>query len=251
MTFTYGLSHLLIAAHLGATLHLERSFAYPARTLERLETVEATMVPGVPTIWATVASLMRDKSTYPSVRVLTNAAAGLPPALHQPLAEIFPSARLYRMYGQTECVRVCFLDPELIAKKPTSVGKAIPGTEAFVLDADARPVKPGEVGILHVRGPHVMVGYWKARELTSIALRPGEHDGDRVLATNDLFTVDEDGDLYFVARNDEMIKTRGEKVSPAEVDNVLVAVMEVQGRRGRGRAGRPARRGRRSVRRPR
>ena len=224
VAFTYGLSHLLIAAHLGGTLHLERSFAYPTRTLERLEVIEATMVPGVPTLWATIVSMMRGKAAYPSVRVLTNAAAGLPPALHDPLAEIFPSARLYRMYGQTECIRVCFLDPEMIAKKPTSVGKAIPGTEAVVLDADARPVRPGEVGILHVRGPHVMVGYWKAPELTALSLRPGEHDGDRVLATNDLFRVDEDGDLYFVARNDEVIKTRGEKVSPAEVDNVLVGI---------------------------
>ena len=128
VAFTYGLSHLLIAAHLGGTLHLERSFAYPTRTLERLEAVEATMIPGVPTLWATIVSMLRGKATFPSVRVLTNAAAGLPPALHDPLAELFPSARLYRMYGQTECIRVCFLDPEMVSQKPTSVGKAIPGT---------------------------------------------------------------------------------------------------------------------------
>jgi acyl-coenzyme A synthetase/AMP-(fatty) acid ligase len=69
-----------------------------------------------------------------------------------------------------------------------------------------------------------MVGYWNAPELTASALRPGEHPGDRVLYTNDLFTMDEDGDLFFVARNDEVIKTRGEKVSPAEVDAVLFAI---------------------------
>ena len=224
MAFTYGLSQLLIAAFLGGSLHLERSFAYPARTLERLDEWEATVIPGVPTVWATIISMMRGKNTYPSVRVLTNAAAGLPPAMHEPLAEIFPNALLYRMYGQTECIRVCYLEPELIDEKPTSVGKAMPGTEAVVLDADARPVRPGEVGILHVRGPHIMVGYWNAPELTALALRPGHHDGDRVLATNDLFTVDEEGDLYFVARNDEVIKTRGEKVSPAEVDAVLFAI---------------------------
>ena len=224
MAFTYGLSQLLIAARLGGTIHLERSFAYPTRTLERLADVEATVIPGVPTVWATTVSMMRGKATYPSVRVLTNAAAGLPPAMHEPLAEIFPNALLFRMYGQTECVRICYLEPELVVEKPTSVGKAMPGTEAVVLDADARPVKPGEVGILHARGPHVMVGYWNAPELTAIALRPGEHDSDRVLSTNDLFTVDEDGDLYFVARNDEVIKTRGEKVSPAEVDAVLFAI---------------------------
>ena len=222
--FTYGLSQLLIAARLGGTLHLERSFAYPARTLDRLAAVEATIVPAVPTVWATIVSAVRGRTTFPSVRVLTNAAAGLPPALHEPLAEVFPNALLFRMYGQTECIRVCYLEPERVAAKPTSVGRAMPGTDAVVLDADARPVRPGEVGILHVRGPNVMVGYWNAPELTALALRPGLHPGDRMLATNDLFTVDEEGDLYFVARNDEVIKTRGEKVSPAEVDAVLFAV---------------------------
>ena len=228
MAFTYGLSQLLIAARLGGTLHLERSFAYPTRTLERLAEVEATVLPGVPTVWATTISLARGKATFPSVRVLTNAAAGLPPAMHGPLAEIFPNGLLFRMYGQTECVRVCYLEPEAVPLKPTSVGRAMPGTEAIVLDADARLVKPGEVGILHVRGPHVMVGYWNAPELTAMSLRPGQHEGDRVLSTNDLFTVDEDGDLYFVARNDEVIKTRGEKVSPAEVDAVLFAIAGIK-----------------------
>jgi acyl-coenzyme A synthetase/AMP-(fatty) acid ligase len=69
-----------------------------------------------------------------------------------------------------------------------------------------------------------MVGYWNAPDLTALSLRPGQHEGDRVLSTNDLFTIDDDGDLYFVARNDEVIKTRGEKVSPAEVDAVLFAI---------------------------
>jgi acyl-coenzyme A synthetase/AMP-(fatty) acid ligase len=125
------------------------------------------------------------------------------------------------MYGQTECVRACYLAPEMIERKPTSVGRAIPGTEAFVLDEDGREVGPGEVGVLHTRGPHVMLGYWRAPEATARTLSDGPHPGERTLRTHDYFTVDEDGDLYFVDRSDDMIKTGGEKVSSVEVENAL------------------------------
>jgi acyl-coenzyme A synthetase/AMP-(fatty) acid ligase len=124
------------------------------------------------------------------------------------------------MYGQTDCIRVCFLEPELIERKPTSIGQAIPGTEAFVLDDDGRPVQAGDVGVLHVRGPHIMMGYWHAPELTAEKVKDGP-GGDRTMSTFDHFTVDEDGDLYFVDRSDDIIKTRGEKVSSVEVENAL------------------------------
>jgi acyl-coenzyme A synthetase/AMP-(fatty) acid ligase len=128
------------------------------------------------------------------------------------------------MYGQTECIRVCYLEPDLVDEKPTSVGKAIPGTEAFVLDEESNPVRPGEVGVLHVRGPHVMAGYWRAPELTAEVLREGPIPGERLHCTRDYFTVDEDGDLYFVDRSDDIIKTRGEKVSSVEVENAIYAL---------------------------
>ena len=227
MAFGYGLSQLLLTAHLGATLVLERSFAYPAQTLKRLDANEATVLPGIPTIFATLASLYGDAgTTYPSVTAITNAAAALPPALHAPLRQLFPNALIFRMYGQTECIRVCYLEPELIDRKPTSVGQAIPGTEAFVLDEDGRRAAPGAVGTLYVRGPHVMRGYWNAPELTATMISGA--DGDSVLCTHDLFTTDEDGDFYFVSRSDEIIKTRGEKVSPMQVENVLFALPGVK-----------------------
>jgi acyl-coenzyme A synthetase/AMP-(fatty) acid ligase len=94
----------------------------------------------------------------------------------------------------------------------------------MVLTAEGRPVAPGETGILHVRGPHVMLGYWKRPELTARTIREGAWPGDRVLCTHDRFTVDEEGFLYFVGRSDDIIKSRGEKVSPAEVEAVLYAM---------------------------
>ncbi|HDL16952.1 MAG TPA: AMP-dependent synthetase, partial [Rhizobiales bacterium] len=82
----------------------------------------------------------------------------------------------------------------------------------------------GEVGELVIRGPHVMKGYWENPEATARALRPGPYPWESVLHTGDLFRTDEDGFLYFVSRMDDIIKTRGEKVSPREVENVLYAL---------------------------
>jgi acyl-CoA synthetase (AMP-forming)/AMP-acid ligase II len=229
VTFGYGLSQLLLTVRLGATLLLERSFAFPAKTLRRIEHEDVTVLPGIPTMFATLASIFAESDTaYPSVTRITNAAAGLPPSLHAPITSMFPNALVFRMYGQTECIRVCYLEPELIDRKPTSVGKAIPGTDAFVLDEHRRAVAPGEVGTLYVRGQHLMTGYWNAPERTARALQDGLAAGDRLLCTHDLFTVDEDGDLYFVSRTDEIIKTRGQKVSPAHVENVLFSVTGVK-----------------------
>jgi len=224
MAFTYGLSQLLLTVRLGATLLLERSFAFPAKTLSRMRNQDATVFPAVPTVYATILGLAKQQP-FPSVRCLTNAAAGLPPAMHGGLRELFPNAALFRMYCQTECVRVCYLEPELIDEKPTSVGRAIPGTEAFVLNEDGERVQPGDVGVLHVRGPHLMSGYWRAPDLTAEKLVPSPDDPhERILSTQDHFTVDEDGDLYFVGRSDDIIKTRGEKVSSVEVENALHTV---------------------------
>lgn len=227
MTFGYGLSQLLLIAYLGATVVLERSFAYPAQTLRRLEATQATVLPGIPTIFATLSSHFGGAGkAYPSVRTITNAAAALPPSLHAPIRKLFPNASIFRMYGQTECIRVCYLEPELVDRKPTSVGKAIPGTEAFVLDDDGLPAPPDAVGTLYVRGPHVMRGYWKAPELTGSRLVAGQ--GDDLLCTHDLFSTDADGDLYFVSRSDEIIKTRGEKVSPIQVEETLFSISGVK-----------------------
>ena len=227
LAYTYGLSQLLLGVRVGGTLLLERTFAFPARTLERMQAEAATVFAAVPTVYATLLGMTHPRP-YESIRCLTNAAAALPPALHDGIQRLFPNARLYRMYGQTECVRISYLEPELIASRPTSVGRAIPGTEAFVLNDDGQPVAPGETGMLYVRGPHLMTGYWGDPDLTAERLRGGPDGGERVLCTNDHFTVDEDGLLYFVGRTDDIVKTRGEKVSTVEVENVLQGLAGVR-----------------------
>jgi long-chain acyl-CoA synthetase len=223
LAFDYGLYQLLMAMRIGGTLVLERSFAFPAKTLKRIDEEEVTVFPGVPTVFATLLG-MKSRAPHPSVRRITNTAAGLPPTFHDGLREVFPNALIFRMYGLTECKRVSYLEPELLAEKPTSVGRAIPGTEALVLDEEGRPVAPGESGILYVRGPHVMAGYWNLPEQTAHMLKEGPVPGERMLCTHDRFTVDDLGLLYFVGRTDDIIKTRAEKVSPLEVENALHAI---------------------------
>ena len=222
LAFDYGLYQLLMSVLLGATLVLERSFAFPVPVLKRADEEEVTVFPLVPTIAATLLSLRkRSGVTLGSVARVTNTAAALPSDFIPQLAELFPNALIFPMYGLTECKRVSYLAPEEVGKRPTSVGKAIPGTEVFLLALDGTPVPPGSRGVLHVRGPHVMLGYWKQPELSAQMLKPGRYPGERVLCTHDIFTMDADGYLYFVGRTDDIIKTRGEKVSPVEVENVL------------------------------
>ena len=100
LAFDYGLYQLLMSVYMGATLVLERSFAYPAQTLKRLEEESVTVFPGVPTIYATLVAMHeRSPLRYESVERVTNTAAALPPSFHDPLREIFPNALIFRMYG--------------------------------------------------------------------------------------------------------------------------------------------------------
>ena len=134
LAFDYGLYQLLMATGLAATLVLERSFTYPGIVFERIKNEEATVFPGVPTIYSTLLSMHRKAPLcFPSVLRVTNTAAALPPDYVDTLREIFPNALVFAMYGLTECKRVSYLEPELIEVKRGSVGKPIPGTEMFLL----------------------------------------------------------------------------------------------------------------------
>ena len=225
ISFDYGLYQVLMAAKVGATLVLEQSFAFPQAIFARMTAERVTGLPLVPTMAALILQ-MRDLApgAFPHLRYLTNTAAALPPAHIARLQTLFPTARLYSMYGVTECKRCTYLPPAELTRRPGSVGIAIPGTEAYVVDEHGARVAPGVVGELVIRGAHVMKGYWENPEATARALRPGPFEWEKVLHTGDLFRADADGFLYFVARKDDIIKTRGEKVSPKEVENALYAL---------------------------
>lgn len=221
LSFDYGLYQVLMAFRFGGTLVLERSFSFPASILKRIEDEGVTGFPGVPTMFAMLLRLDLEAFNLSSLRYVTNTAAALPPDHIQAIRDVMPGVTLYSMYGLTETKRTTYLPPEQLDERPDSVGIPIPGTEAWVEDDDGRRLGPGEVGELVVRGRHVMRGYWEKPAATAERFRPGPLPGERVCYTGDLFRQDEDGFLYFVGRKDSIIKSRGEKVAPKEVENVL------------------------------
>ncbi len=225
LAFDYGLYQLLMCVKVGATLVLEKSFAFPQKILPMLASEKVTGFPLVPTMAALIVQLRNFNPDWArSVRYLTNTAAALPPAHILALQGLFPEAQVFSMYGMTESKRCTYLPPEQLAKRPDSVGIAIPGTEVWVADDDGKPVPAGTVGELVVRGGHVMQGYWRNEEATARTLKQGRYPWEKVLHTGDLFRMDDEGFCYFVGRKDDIIKSRGEKVSPKEIENVLYAL---------------------------
>ncbi len=227
LSFDYGLYQLLMVFKFGGTLVLERSFAYPAAILKRIEEERVTGFPGVPTVFAIL--LQMDLSPYDlsHLRYISNTAAALPPSHIQELRQKFPGVTLFSMYGLTETKRTLYLPPEQLEKRPGSVGIAIPGTEVWIVDELGKRLGPGETGELVVRGRHVMRGYWENPEATSERYRPGAVPGERLCFTGDLFRMDAEGYFYFVGRKDDIIKSRGEKVAPKEVESVLYGLKGV------------------------
>ena len=222
LAFDYGLYQLLMTVRVGATLVLERGFAFPAAIFETMRRERVTGFPLVPTIAAMILQL-RDLApgSLPDLRYITNTAAALPVEHINRLRQLFPTTRIFSMYGLTECKRCTYLPPSQLDARAGSVGIAIPNTEAYVADDDGKPVATGVIGELVIRGPHVMQGYWENAEATARMLRLGRNPWERVLFTGDLFYADAEGFLYFVGRKDDIIKTRGEKVAPKEVEAVL------------------------------
>ncbi len=229
LSFGYGLCQLLTCVRVGATIVLEQGFAFPGRLVQLLEQHRITGLPAVPTILQVLVSLrgLADRR-LPDLRFLTNAGASLPAATVSAVRRTFPGARLYLMYGLTECIRVSYLPPDRVGSAPTSSGIPIPGTHAWVAGRDGGEAKVGEVGELMVRGPHVMQGYWRDPEKTAERLRPGRWPWEPTLLTGDLFRRDDEGLLHWVGRTDDLIKCRGEKVYPREVEEVLHAVEGVR-----------------------
>jgi acyl-CoA synthetase (AMP-forming)/AMP-acid ligase II len=229
LAFDYGLYQLLMAITMGGSLIVEQSFTFQTSVYKQIEMFKPTVFPGVPTIYAMmIAANKKTGLSFDCIKKVTNTAAALPAEFIPDLKKIFPKALIFKMYGLTECKRVCYLEPELIDIKTGSVGKAIPGTEVFLLSPEGNPVAAGERGILHIRGPHVMLGYWHKEELSREMLRQGNLPGERILCSNDWFKMDEEGFLYFLGRTDDIIKTRGEKVSPSEIENIIYKIKGIK-----------------------
>ncbi|GLR12448.1 AMP-dependent ligase [Chitinimonas prasina] len=223
LSFDYGLYQLILATAVGARVLLERSHAILPQLLARARREAVTAWPLVPSVLALLAEMPLDRVGLPHLRYLSSTGAALAPGHIATAQRLFPQAQLFAMYGLTECKRCSYLPPQDLPHKPDSVGLAIPGTELWLVDEADQKLGPGQVGQLVIRGATVMRGYWNKPEATARRLRPGPLPGEQVLYTGDLCRQDEAGYLYFVARMDEVIKSRGEKVAPREVELALLA----------------------------
>ena len=227
LSFDYGLYQLLMMFKVGGTLLLLNSFAYPHPVLQKIADEGVTGFPIVPTISATLLQTNLSRHTFPKLRYITNTAAALPVEHIRRLRSAFPDVKIYSMYGLTECKRVSYLPPDQIDVRPGSVGRGMPNEEVYIVDPEGHRVAPGVVGELIIRGSNVMKGYWELPEETDKCLRPGRLPGEKVLHSGDLFFADSEGYLFFVGRRDDMIKTRGEKVSPREVEDAIYSLDSV------------------------
>lgn len=225
LAFGYGLYQVLMAAMFGGTVVLEKNFVFLHNTLQKIQKHKVTGFPFVPTVLAMMLKLETlGDYDFSSLRYITNAGAALPTHHAKTLRNLIPHADIYPMYGLTECVRVCYLNPEHVDDRPDSVGFEIPNCRVFVMTEDGKEAEPGQIGELVVTGSNVMPGYYKDPELTNKIFRSNSESGIVHLYTGDLFRRDKDGFLYFVSRKDDMIKTRGERVSPLEVENLMLQI---------------------------
>jgi benzoate-CoA ligase family protein len=237
---TYSASKLYFAFGLGNTLYfpalaggaavLAPERPTPERAFEVIAGERPTIFFAVPTLYARMLQVPDAERRWDlsSLRFCVSSGEPLPPAIFDAWADRF-GLELVEVVGSTECLH------DFIANRPGkarrgAAGQLVPGFEARLVDDAGRPVGPGEVGHLLVKGPTTALYYWNRLERTRATML-GEW-----LRTGDMFVQDEDGWFTFAGRADDMVKVGGRWVSPAEVEAALVghpAVLEA------GVAGRP------------
>ena len=226
LSFDYGLSQLTTAFHAGAS-NILMNYLLPRDIVAAVDKERITGLAAVPPLWIQLAQLNWPADI--SLRYITNSGGAMPRATLELLRAKLSTAAVFLMYGLTEAFRSTYLPPEEIARRPDSIGKAIPNAEVLVLREDGSPCAPGEPGELVHRGALVSMGYWNDREKTLArfkpvsCLQPGLPIPELAVWSGDTVRMDEDGFLYFIGRRDEMIKTSGYRVSPTEVEEVIYA----------------------------
>lgn len=222
-SFDAGFSQLTTAFSVGAHVVL-LNYALPADVIRLCARHRVTGLTGVPPLWIQIADQEWPDEAARHLRYFANTGGKMPKATLDRLRSLFPGAAPFLMYGLTEAFRSTYLDPAEVDRRPTSIGKAIPNAEILVVRPDGSVCDPGEEGELVHRGALVAMGYWNDPERTAQRFRPvparesGLCSDEIAVWSGDTVVRDEDGFLYFVGRNDEMIKTSGYRVSPTEIE---------------------------------
>lgn len=222
LPFFYSYGNSILHTHLaaGGRIVLEKSMMYPAQVLRRMADESVTGFSGVPSTYSILLNRVDiTQFDLSSVRYMTQAGGPMAPADIQRLMALFPQVRFFVMYGQTEAsARLSYLPPEHLVRKMGSIGVAIPGVTIEIHDQLDMKVGPHEVGELCAQGDNIMQGYWKNDEMTRLVIR------DNWLHTGDLAYQDDDGYLYIVGRATDMIKSGAHRISPKDIEEVVLEV---------------------------
>lgn len=217
--YCYGLSLLHTHLKVGGSVVLNNSFIFIGSVLNDLNKYKCTGFAGVPSHFQILLRKTKDFKTteFPALKYVSQAGGKLHKAFIEEFITAFPKIDFYVMYGQTEATaRLSYLPPSELKEKLGSIGKGIPGVELKVVNEKGDDVKPGEDGEIIARGDNIMSGYFKDEETSSKTIKDGW------LCTGDIATVDEDGYIYIQSRQKEIIKVRGIRISPKEIEEVIV-----------------------------
>lgn len=221
--YSYGTSLLTTTLIVGGSLVLENSFMYPNTVLDRMVEEGITGFAGVPSTFAILLNRSNIRNySFPKLRYLTQAGGAMTHKHARELASVLPGTDIFIMYGQTEATaRLTYLSPEDLLRKPGSIGKAIPGVVIELVKEDGMPAEVGEEGDIVAQGDNVMAGYWNKPEETSKVLKEGK------LHTGDLAVMDEEGYLKIISRRSDMIKSGAHRISPKEIEEVILEMAEI------------------------
>jgi len=225
LSFDAGMSQLTTGLASGARITL-LDYLLPQSVVAACEEGQVTGITGVPPLWMQLSKQTWTDAARSHLRYFATTGGPMPAAVLSRLRELFPQAKPFLMYGLTEAFRSTYLPPEEVDARPGSIGKAIPNVEILVVRPDGSRCAPGEPGELVHRGPLVSMGYWNDPGRTAERFKPapGQPSGlplpELAVWSGDTVTTDEDGFLYFGGRSDDMIKTSGYRVSPAEVEEI-------------------------------
>jgi acyl-CoA ligase (AMP-forming) (exosortase A-associated) len=225
LSFDYGQSQLLSTWAAGASV-APLDYLTARDVIKAVERYEATTLAGVPPLWVQLLDAEWLDETAGRLRRLTNSGGALTRGMVRGLRTMFPNADLYAMYGITEAFRSTYLDPALIDAHPDAMGKAIPFAEVMIVRPDGSRADPGEPGELVHAGPLVSQGYWRDENGGGERFRAApvfSKLGGPAVYSGDIAIEGSDGLLRFVGRSDEMIKSSGNRISPNEIEDAVMA----------------------------